>query len=155
MESNSPTFVWILAKLYDEEKPINRKNLLKKLCQASFELMSNETVDFNNALASLERLKCIEHNWDESGTSIFVISEVGIIKFRKDLGTPLIKINQNVDKFSSVKNKKFLNILEKIKNSSDITTLAVKLCVDNTPFFIEFLNFASTQLLKYNIRLNS
>ena len=150
MKLTAPTAVWILAKLYDEEDPIGRKPLLKKLCQASFDLM-NEGTEFSNTLAQLEKEKYVEQSYGtEKG---YEITEDGIIAFRRNFGTPFEKIKNRADKLPELKNSKFSLIVKTIKDSSDATTTAAKLCIDNAPLVLEFLMYARSELTKLGINI--
>lgn len=49
LDINTPIATWVLARLFDDDMPIPRKNLLKKLCQASFDSMNADN-DFADTM---------------------------------------------------------------------------------------------------------
>ena len=178
MDIKTPVATWVLARLYNEEKPIQRKNLMKYLCNASFDSMTGEK-DFGNTLKQLIDAKYIENTTEEYADFLdvlenpnapeeeqttrlqevkrkregFVITESGIYVFRKQIGTPLEKIQTYIDKIPSVTTNKFKKIVDALKLASDIISTAVKLCVDNAPLVLEFIQKVAYELRSVGINL--
>lgn len=172
LDIKTPTATWILARLYDEEIPISRKNLMKNLCQASFDSMVGEN-DFGNTMKQLTDAKYIEQI-NQSYTDLvtspsllagvggsqqvtreregYVITELGIYAFRKQIATPLEKIKANIDKVPSMSRfEKFKNIIATLKANSNLISLGVKLCVENAPLVIDFIKTMHAELVQLGI----
>lgn len=175
---NTPITTWILARLFDEEYPIPRKTLLKRLCQASFTSMMNDE-DFGNEMEALEkdgyiefeRKDRIEHmplteenivsatmtstRYERVSTPVegYVITEKGIIAFRKEIVTKIQNIKPHIDRLAAYKIEKFKTITETVEFSTDLLKDVVKLCVDNAPLVLEFIKSATTELSKIGIPL--
>ena len=156
MDIYTPIPTWILAKLYEEEHPIERKTLLKNLCQASFDLM-NEDSEFSNILTELQRAKYIERSdGTKNGYDIiqYEITEYGIIAFRRKFGNLFEKIKIYADKSQEIRSSKFSPMVRIIKHSSDMSTTVAKMCIDNAPLVLEFLKYAGSELMKLGININ-
>lgn len=177
----TPIATWILARLYDEDNPISRKNLLRNLCQASFDSMSVDT-DYSTTLSELEKEELIEFERRQVSDFIpvqqqsgfnpamtppetklkeitkhvegYSITEKGIIAFRKDIATPVEKIKKLTNKLSSSNQSKFRGILDELKRHTDsITSFAVNKCIENAPYILEFLKDCSNDLLNHGISI--
>jgi len=168
MDIRNPIATWVLAKLYEEDQPISRKEILKKLCQASFESMS-EMDEFSTIIKQLEDEKYIEYtrgNYTEyipvqskssfatsSETKLqpvtkrkegYEIGEAGIIAYRAQIISPLEKIKTQTDILPNEKESKFSVLTDKLKATRDVAEFAVKKCIENAPQILEFIKFAKS-----------
>jgi hypothetical protein len=173
---NTPIATWILARLFDDEKPITRKNLLKNLCQASFSSMGDN--DFDITIKQLESEKYIEFTRSSisenihvnsmgtlglGGTKIqpvtkeyegYVISEKGIIEFRKQIATKIEKIRPLLHRLELNKIARFQKIIDTITSTASLTDSVVKLCIDNAPLVLDFIRTIPTELANIGIQLS-
>ncbi len=179
MEIKTPIATWVLAKLYNEELPIQRKDLMKYLCNASFDSMTGEN-DFANTMKQLLDSKYIENITreysdflpvtdnlslpeEEQTTRLqevkrkrdgYVITETGIYAFRKQIGTPIEKIRPHLTKLSmTAKTEKFRRVIETLKSESDVMGPVIKLCVENAPLILEFMKAMPAILQSFGINL--
>lgn len=183
LDIRKPIATWILARLFDEDTPIPRKDLLRNLCQASFDSMLADT-DFSQTINNLLNARYIEESEKEytnfvpvkdnssghtaHGTNTnrtrqvtqkiqgYIITEEGIIAFRKQIGTPLEKIQPHLNLFTGSASRfdKFKKIIESIKNKSNVLVPAVKLCIENAPLVLEFLQEAQQVLTSHGIPIS-
>lgn len=179
LDINTPIATWVLARLFDEEMPIPRKNLLKKLCQASFDSMNADN-DFADTMKKLEAEEYIEYSKADapeflpvqehnvvsylpSETKLqkvtkthkgYVITEAGIIAFRRQIATPLEKIRRYADKLSSSHISKFEQLINELKSKSgSIISFAIKKCIDDAPYILKFIDSSKRELYKLGISL--
>jgi len=164
----TPIATWVLARLYEEQHPIPRKDLLKHLCQKSFDMMTNDS-DFATTMDELIESECIKLTEEtfqdfvpirETNPLViamntqpklkeitvtrkgYVIEDNGIIAFRRQIATPLEKIKDKVDKgavFPNTYKTKFEEIVNTLKTSSDVIHTAIRFCVDDAPHVLEFI----------------
>lgn len=144
MDIKTPIATWVLARLYDEKHPIPRKDLLKHLCQKSFDSMTNDS-DFATTIDDLVESKCITFTKEtfQEFVSIpqpanimnlnfapsakmkevtttregYVIDDDGIIAFRRQIATPLEKIKDKIDKESTMIPSQYKAKFEEIINT--------------------------------------
>ncbi|HYL65903.1 MAG TPA: hypothetical protein VEU72_01975 [Nitrosopumilaceae archaeon] len=157
MNIKTPVATWILARLFNENKPVLRKDLLRNLCQASFDSMTSDD-DFSKTTEMLVKGKYIQSvDIDNAtGTTGYLITEEGIIAFRRQISTALEKIQRQLDKIPSVtRNSKFTNIVNALKSNSNILTTSIKLCIDNAPQILEFIKTVTNELRSVGILVSS
>lgn len=175
MNIQTPIATWILARLYDEPHPVPRKDLLKHLCQKSFDSMTNDS-DFAKTIDDLIKSKYIEFTKDTfqefvpiretdvlvvamggankmkevtSTREGYVIAEDGIIAFRRQIATPLEKIKKKIESGSILPasyKPKFEQIVNALKTSHDIIHTAIIFCVDDAPQILEFIKMTMSLL---------
>ena len=149
--------VWILARLYDDTGGITRQDLLKNLCQASFETMSNndESDSFHESLKQLINSKYIfdassftsgitSTIQPQADSGLYKITDKGIVAVRKEFGNKFINIQKHADQLTAIVNKKptYKKIFEAIKNSSNAVSTGIQLIVKNTPLVLSFITDA-------------
>ena len=84
----------------------------------------------------------------------YAITEAGIYAFRKQIGTPLELCQKNLDKIPQTATMgKFKKILETLRSEHNMIDSAVKLCVENAPFVLDFIKGAAAILAPHGIRL--
>src|SRR5581483_5082343 len=112
-----PIALWIFARLFDSSINMGRRDLLKNLCQASFDTM-NEVSDFDKGLELLVTDGLISSS-KLGGEAHYNITEKGIITFRKDLVKTVLdsvkKVENNPGLFT-----KYKGIVESIKNTVEV-----------------------------------
>ena len=84
----------------------------------------------------------------------YVITEKGIIAFRKEIVTKIEGIKTQIDRLANYKIEKFNEITSRISYSTDILKDVVKLCTDNAPLVLEFIKTATTELSKIGVALS-
>jgi len=181
MYIKTPIATWILARLYDVDNPLPRKNLLRNLCQASFDSMSVDT-DFSTTLSELEKEGLIEFERKDISDFIpiqqqsgfnpaltppetklkeitkhvegYSITEKGIIVFRRDIATPVEKIKKFTNKITPKNQSKFREFLDELKrHTGSITSFAVNKCIENAPYVLEFLKDCGNDLMNSGISI--
>ena len=171
MDEIEPISTWILARLYDEEVPISRKNLLRNLCQASFDsmianddfssifdaLIKNHYIEFEKQsyedFYPVKKVDTIQFSENEEIsmqkiTKIkegFVISEQGIILFRTRIITQIEKIRPHLKKLENVETR-FHSLIKELQSNSNTSQVIIKACIENTPLVLEFINSVLKQL---------
>ena len=140
MKIPNSTAAWVLAELYIKDGLVPRMSLLRGLCQASFDSMNDEN-EFSNTIAELGKAGYIEQPFSESR---YQITEMGIIIFRKEIGTPLQKAQDNYNEILELRDTKYDQIINALDQTTDITLTAAKLCVKNAPLVLEFVALLST-----------
>jgi hypothetical protein len=168
---------WILARLMDEEYPISRKNLLKQLCQASFASMTRDD-EYGETIEELKKAGYIEFKQanvtrfipinDGLGLSFsnqkrlervnepregYEITEDGIREFRKQIVTTIDHIRPEIERVSKNNIKKFETIIETIRRTSNLMESVTKLCIDNAPLVLDFINTVRSELVKLGINI--
>ncbi|MDE1764972.1 MAG: hypothetical protein KGI27_01725 [Thaumarchaeota archaeon] len=181
MDIKTSVVTWILSYLYNQNVPIPRKDLLKKLCNASFDSMTGSN-DFDSAIKQLTDAKYIENTTREVSEYVpvidnlnlpeeeqtnklqemkhrvegIVITEDGIFEYRKQIGTPLEKIQPHLDKVSaSPQAQEFKGIIKTLKFSDDVIGSAVKLCIENAPLIVKFIKEVPRILTSFGVNIQS
>lgn len=175
MDVKTPIATWILARLFNDDIPVTRKNLLRNLCQASFDSMTNDE-DFSEAIRKLENAKYIEyarkkhtelapiHNpvlitmstgMQEVERTIegYTITEAGIMAFRRQIITPLEKIIPHVSKTRSSKIPQFAEIVTTLSSTINLAKSVVDLCTNNAPQVLDFIKILHNDLLSLGINI--
>ena len=169
LDIKTPISTWILARLFDEELPLGEKDLLRKLCQASFDSMNADN-DFDNAITALRTAGYIEHGEKEYRELVplrnnslltvqetgmhevtrkrtgFSITKAGIIAFRRQIATPIEKIVSNVNKLDPSKTSPFKKILNELNSHRSILEASIALAIENAPHILEFIKNMAHQL---------
>lgn len=84
----------------------------------------------------------------------YVITEGGIIAFRRQIATPLEKIRMYADKFSSSHTSKFGQLINELKSKSgSIISFAIRKCTDDAPYILKFIDLSKRELYKLGISL--
>jgi hypothetical protein len=181
LDVKTPIATWVLARLFNENHPISRKDLLRHLCQASFDSMTGDK-DFANTIQKLIDAKYIEYTKEayqdlvpvkdndafaiQSSTKLqeihrvsegYVITDDGIIAFRRQIVTPLEKIQSHLNKIPStiIKDNRFSKIFDALKSNANILESAIQLCINNAPQILEFIRHVSNQLTSMGIVIPS
>ena len=140
MKIRNPTAAWILAELYIKDDLVRRRSLVRQLCQASFESMNDEN-EFSSTMDELEQAGYIEQPLSDTR---YQITEMGMIIFRKEIGTPLQKAQDNYNEILELRDTKYDQIINALDQATDIALTAAKLCVKNAPLVLEFVALLST-----------
>lgn len=181
LDIKTPVTTWVLSYLYDKDVPVPKKELLKKLCKASFESMTSYN-DFDNAIKQLTDAKYIENITkevqdfvtlidnpnlpDEEQTNRlqevkrkvegYVITEAGIFEYVKQIGTPITKIQPHLDKLTgTAQAQKFKTIIDTLKLYSDTIGSVVKLCIENAPLVLKFIKEIPPVLLSFGVNIQT
>ncbi len=125
---------WVLAKLYDQSQPLHRLELLKMLCQESFDLM-NETNEYPDTLKTMVKLDYIAFK-DEK----YSIEEQGIIAVRRQLITPIINLKKEgtIEKVT----ERFKQLVDSLHDYTDVAYFVTRNIVSNAPLFLDFITWA-------------
>lgn len=81
---------------------------------------------------------------DHSG---YVITVSGIMAVRRQIITPIEKIKQNIENYPENKVGKFKTIIDHLKSNATVTLSTIKLCIDNAPLFLDFINYVKEMKL--------
>lgn len=142
------------------------------LCDDAFEMMKDG--DFKNTLDRLTKANYIQNSVDktfidhvtldkfttvltaeykevERKYSGYEITTEGVLAFRRQIKIPIQKIMAHVDKFSRIyvepqKASKYSEIINTLKQSSDLGNSVADLAIKNSPLFGEFIVWAKDGL---------
>lgn len=167
--SQSPLTLWNLTKLYDSDTLVSENDLLKELCEASFDMLTKDGDNpqkFRDSLEFLLKHKLIiertpHHNNHNNTFNLmyvryFQITQTGILFYRKNVINIIIDSQNKA--FSDIKEDGtfyFLkdkdnvdnfdisdNIRKKILDGSgNLSKIIVKLILDNSPQMINVLRW--------------
>jgi hypothetical protein len=130
-----PVSTWILARLYDEDAGVTSRQLVKQLCQKSFQAMTSDD-DYRRAMITLGNQGYIT-NVD---SNTHMITETGMIGLRRQVVYPIDKFIENGGNMPTSIRSKFYERVHHLQiNKGHTTAAVVKWCIENTPEVLEFI----------------
>ena len=138
---------WILSYLYENDS-VTRKDILKNLCQASFELMEKPE-QYSDSINSLLSSSLIQTNRSdiENLNVEFSITETGIIEYRKNIVNPFVYMKKNLpERLESDDSPSGIFLKELSKCTIlEVSKLIVRKILENAPIIVEiWMNIQST-----------
>lgn len=164
-----PIPLWIMAKLYRSERPVDERILAKTLCKEALVMLDNDNL-FTYTLDRLVDAKYIEplekpydKHKNPSGLNLqisrqiltkrydgYMITTAGVLAFRRQITIPIEKIMAEVDRLSLAAadpkdRNKFKEIIQTLKESTDLSNSLIDLVLKiGSPALIAFVLFAKS-----------
>jgi len=138
--------LWILGRLYFGEI-LTRQELLRQLCNASFEDMIKTGKDYDDVLKMLQKSNLIDNDELTANPPLKIhITEEGIIRLRHFAIQPVIKTKQSKEPieigFQRYDLPIMRDLIDKFKQTDlkNISKFVVNNIISNAPLFFKFLN---------------